>query len=119
MGLLDGGIKAIVGNAVTSIMLDFVLIKRTIVPAADPWNEPTETETEYTFKGFISSYKTHEIDDERILWSDRKLLIVGSSISVEPEIDDFVQLVGETRQYKIIAPIKKDPAQATITCNLR
>jgi hypothetical protein len=119
MGLLDGGIKTIIGNALPFLFLDFVLVRSTTTQPTNPWENPTVTETEYPCKAIITKFKYHEIDGEKIKAEDHKIVFLAASATVEPSIDDRVQLVGETRRYLIVSPVRKDPAGATFTAQAR
>lgn len=119
MGLLDGGIKKIIGNALNSTFLDFVLIKSSEIAPANPWEAPTISETEYPCKAIITKFKYHEIDGEKIKAEDHKILFLADSVSIEPAIDDRVYRVGETNRYLIVSPVRKDPAGATFTAQAR
>jgi hypothetical protein len=119
MGLLDGGIKAIVGNALPFLFLDFMLIRSTTTAPTNPWENPTVTETQYPVKAIITQFKYHEIDGEKIKAEDHKIVFLAASATIEPAIDDRVQRVGETRRYLIVSPVRKDPAGATFTAQAR
>lgn len=119
MGLLDGGIKAIVGNALPFLFLDFTLIRSTATAPTNPWENPTVTETQYPVKAIITQFKYHEIDGEKIKAEDHKIVFLAASTTIEPAIDDKVQRVGETRRYLIVSPVRKDPAGATFTAQVR
>jgi hypothetical protein len=119
MGLLDGGIKTIIGNALPFLFLDFVLVRSTTTQPTNPWENPTVTESEYPCKAIITKFKYHEIDGEKIKAEDHKILFLADSVSIEPAIDDRVYRVGETNRYLIVSPVRKDPAGATFTAQAR
>lgn len=122
MGLLDGGIKQIIGSALNSTFLDFVLVKSTTTEPtepANPWENPKVTEPEYPCKAIITKFKYHEIDGEKIKAEDHKILFLADSMAVEPAIDDRVYRVGETKRYLIVSPVRKDAAGATFTAQVR
>lgn len=119
MGLLDGGIKTIIGNALPFLFLDFVLVRSTTTQPTNPWEAPTATETEYPCKAIITKFKYHEIDGEKIKAEDHKILFLADSVSIEPAIDDRVYRVGEANRYLIVSPVRKDPAGATFTAQAR
>ena len=119
MGLLDGGIKTIIGNALNSTFLDFVLIKSSEIAPANPWEAPVISETEYPCKAIVTKFKYHEIDGEKIKAEDHKILILADSLDVMPEIDDKFQQSGDTKRYLIVSPVRKDAAGATFTAQAR
>lgn len=118
MGLLNGGIKNIVGNALSGIFLDFTLIKTAITEPTP--GEPVEgAETEYSCKAAVMNFNYMELKDEAVRAEDRKILILANSITVCPEIGDELVLSGETRRYEIVSRVKKDAAGATFICHGR
>lgn len=119
MGLLDGGIKKIIGDALPFLFLDFVLIRSTTTAPTNPWENPEVTDIEYPCKAIITQFKYHEIDGEKIKAEDHKIVFLAASTTIEPSIDDRVQRVGETRRYLIVSPVRKDPAGATFTAQVR
>lgn len=119
MGLLDGGIKRMIGNALKGILLDYNLIQVSTTTGTTAWGEPSQTETTYACKAVISSYREHEIDGIKIKHEDLKAIILSETLSVKPKIDDYLQKVGETRKYKIVSPVSVDAAGATYTCQCR
>jgi len=119
MGLLDGGIKTIIGNALPFLFLDFTIIRSTTTAPTNPWENPTVTETEYHCKAIITKFKYHEIDGEKIKAEDHKIVFLADSMAIDPSINDRVQRVGETRRYLIVSPVRKDPAGATFTAQVR
>lgn len=119
MGLLDGGLKKIIGNALPFLFLDFTLIKSTEIPPANPWEAPIITEKEYPCKAIITKFKYHEIDGEKIKAEDHKILFLADSLDVEPAIDDKVRRNGEVSRLLIVSPVRKDPAGATFTAQAR
>ncbi len=119
MGLLDGGIKKIIGDALPFLFLDFTIIRSTTTAPTNPWENPTVTESQYPCKAIITQFKYHEIDGEKIKAEDHKIVFLADSVSISPAIDDRVQRVGETRRYLIVSPVRKDPAGATFTAQAR
>ena len=119
MGLLDGQLKKIIGDATSFVFLDYILVRKELSEAANPWEEPTEAEVEYSCKAIITQFKYHEIDGEKIKAEDHKVLFLADSIAVEPRIDDLVQRVGEAKRYQLVSPVRKDPAGATLTAQAR
>jgi hypothetical protein len=74
--------------------------------------------TSYNARGFISDYTDREVDGTLVVTGDRKVCILGASISSSkiPQGNDKVTVEGYT--YKIVR-VKRDPAAATYTCQVR
>lgn len=120
MGLLDGGISKIVTGALSGLFLNHVLIRKTTTSDPNkPWEKAVTAETNYSCKAVALDYKAHEVDGERVKQTDKKILILAGTLSVEPQMGDYIQLVGETRRYNLVSPVKKDPASATYECQGR
>jgi hypothetical protein len=119
MGLLDGGIRKIIGNAMQNIFLDFQIIRKTTIPATNPWESPVSVDTEYDCKAIVTKFKYMEIDGERVKTEDRKILILAEGLSVSPEIGDYIKGDSETKRYQIVSEVIKDPAGATFVCHCR
>jgi len=76
------------------------------------------SEVTYTVKGFVSEYKDGEIDGEIIKEGDRKVSILGGSLSsgIVPKPNDKITIGGETKR---IVRISRDPAAAVYKCQVR
>ena len=118
MGLLDGGIKNIVGSALNGIFLDFVLIQTTKTKT-NPWEPATDITTETNITAIKASVKCHEIDSETVKQTDKKIVILAKDLTVTPKIGDLLKQSGDTIKYQIVSPIKKDAAGATYICHCR
>jgi len=75
----------------------------------------------HTFKGIINFYRDNEVDEELILHSDRKILIVAKSINptVVPEKGMRVSMSDDPRTSYQIVRVNRDPASATYICQGR
>lgn len=113
MGLLDGGIKKIVGNALTGIFLDFTIIQKSYTTPTNPWESGTESETETACKAIVTKFKYYEIDGEKVRAEDRKIIILAQDLAVIPKDGDYIKANTDSRRYLVIGDVKKDPAGAT------
>ena len=115
MGLLDGGIKSIIGNAMDFLFLDFVIIQKSITTPSDtPWQpSDDETDVETACKAIVTSFKKYNVEFENIKAEDRKIVILAEGLDVTPQIGDYIRGDSETKQYEIVSPVIQDPAQAT------
>ena len=79
--------------------------------------EPTEED--YACKGVIEDYTERQIDGEVVRLGDRKVLLLGRSISngaIAPKPGDRVSIEGAP--YTIVR-VSRDPAAATYACQVR
>ncbi len=72
-------------------------------------------------KGFVGSYRESQIDGERIQQGDRRIVLMGQSISngkVAPKPND--QIIIENQTFTIVGDgVARDPAAATYVCQCR
>lgn len=73
----------------------------------------------YNFRGILDEFSQDEIDGQRILASDRKLLIIGNSLprGIVPGGGDDAEMEGTP--YKVVTLIARDPAAATYVLQVR
>jgi hypothetical protein len=119
MGLLDGGIKKIIGNAAAGIFLDFTIIRKESVLSVNPWEAPVTTSTSYACKGIVSKFKQYEIDGENVKINDKKIVLLAEGLAITPELGDLIQVPNDTRKYEVVGMVTRDPAGATITAHCR
>jgi hypothetical protein len=115
MSLLDGGIATIVGNALSSIMLDGTL-QRTVATTADAYGDPVESSvTSYAIKAFDEEYTAAYRAVAGIPETDSKVNILASLLAVEPQPDDVIVFRGRTLRVRAVM---SDPARALWTCQV-
>lgn len=71
-------------------------------------------------RGMVEDYKNSQIDGELVRRGDRRVLILGDTLTprVIPEAGDEVDIEGE--RLRIVADgVTSDPAKATYTCQTR
>lgn len=110
MGLLDGDIATIIGNAFSSTFYACTVTRKSY-SGGDAWDKAsqTETSTDYTCKGMVDTFTNKERENSKILESDRKILILATSLSITPDPKDTITIRSVT--YAIVA-IDTDPALA-------
>ena len=76
--------------------------------------------TSHSFKGLVQFYRDNEVDNELILHTDRKILIVTLSIKppIIPAPGMSIEIAGEGKVLKIVR-VNRDPASATYICQAR
>jgi hypothetical protein len=114
-------IAKLVHKNMSSMLLDAVLEK--VVSGTRTSGSLTsgknKTETEYTCKGFTDSFEDRRIDGTVIKRGDRKVLLIGDSIQsgAVPEVNDKVTI--ESKTYRILSIMERDPAAATYVLHCR
>lgn len=78
----------------------------------------TTTRESFSARGFIDDYTDRELEASGITAEDRRITLLGASITGGqiPERNDEITI--ESRTYKIIR-VQRDPAAATYTCQAR
>lgn len=119
--LFGVNISGLVHASMSKGLLAATLVKQTA--GARDANSPTAGKTidenSYPCRGFTEDYDVAQVNGTTILMTDRKVMLIGDSIqggAVKPEANDKVTIEGAT--YTIIR-VKRDPAAATYTCQVR
>lgn len=107
---LEGLIAQKIGAGMAKIFYDAVLTRTSLGPSLSPGEPGTETETEYACKGIVENYSDYAIANSLVDAQDRKILILATSLAIEPTDGDEVTIRGET--YRVLPPVKTDPAKA-------
>ncbi|MGE0749338.1 MAG: hypothetical protein AB7K64_02010 [Variibacter sp.] len=110
MSVLEGEIAETVADALleAAIPLDLVLT-RTTPGGGDPFDPDPPTSTDYACKGFLDSYSVLERAGSLIEAGDAKIVIVATTLSIEPAPGDSVTVRGKS--YAIVN-VSADPAVA-------
>lgn len=114
-------IAGIINQEIGPGVLDLTLIKVTSGTRTggqlSAGTNPTTANT--AGKGFIEDYSERQIDGTTVKRGDRRVVIIGNSLSsgsVIPAVGDQVTIEGAT--YEVVN-IMRDPAAATYTCQVR
>jgi hypothetical protein len=111
MGLLDGGLQAIVGSVFGGLLLDGTLHQATVV--SDGEGGTTETFADHPLKLMIENYSDEYRARAGIPATDVRIIILQSGVSVKPNADSQITVGGV--RYNVRPPVLQDPAQATWT----
>lgn len=111
---IAGRIKSALGPLVFDVTLIKVAAGTRTPGALTAGTNPTETS--YTCKGFVDEYNLEQIDGQVVQQGDRKVSILGASVSVVPAVGDKVVAESETRR---ILYVRRDPAGALYECQVR
>lgn len=115
MSLLDD-IRADIGAVFGDTSLFFSDCTLTRATGSGGWGEDMASATTYTCKAMIEAYSDHLRAVAGIPDTDVRLMIVGTSLSVDPLKGDTVAMGG--RIWALIR-VDTDPAQAMWTCQAR
>lgn len=115
MSLLDD-IRAEIGAVFEDTALFFGEATLTRADSSGGWTEDDSTADTYPCKAVIESYSDHLRGVAGIPDTDVRVLIVGTSIAVDPIKGDVVTL--GSRSFALIR-VDTDPARAMWTCQAR
>ncbi len=112
-----------IGKAFAGIFFEAVLERDTAAPGPNDWTPGEVTTTEHGCKALIESWSSYQLSGGLVAAGDRKVMILASTIAVEPEAGDRVTARGET--FTIVSDggsmpaVSTDPAKAVWTCRGR
>ena len=110
MSILQGDLADDVTAALDAAGVPYALVvSRTTTTGGDPWDPGSgeTTTTDYACSGWLDSYGLDLIDGTIIQSGDVRVIILQSSIAIDPAPADTVTIDGQT--YTIIS-VKADPA---------
>jgi hypothetical protein len=119
MSILESELAETIGAALveSGLPLGLTLIRETVVSdPAEPWNPPVTESSFHPCLGFADAFEQSVIDGYLVLSTDVKIVIVATSLAVEPVPGDRITIRGKT--YHVIQ-VSTDPAQACWTCQGR
>ena len=113
---LSGSLARQVGKALKPLMLPLTL-RRTTQGAYDPITDTyATTTTDYGCSGYVDAYSRDYEAKNLALPSDRKVVILATSLAVAPDLTD--NLILDDGTYTV-HHITRDPAAATWTLQAR
>lgn len=115
MSVLDD-IRAEIGSVFSDTGLFFSEATLTRVSGGGGWAEGNEAALTHPCKAMVEAYSDHLRAVADIPGTDVKLMIVGTSIAVDPKMGDTVTI--GARNWSIIR-VDTDPARAMWTCQAR
>lgn len=88
--------------------------------ASDPTGGKAERSSSSTGRGFVEDYTDREIDGKDVQRGDRKVSILGASLtpSIVPRPGDVITIEGESVAI-VEGGVKTDPAKALYLCQAR
>lgn len=121
MGLLDGDLAGIVGEAVGFIFLDATLIQDVPGTIVDPADPPAPTHVTFTCKAIEQDYATGLRAQGLVGATDIEVLILASTLSVAPQPLNRITIRGRTvtivpANASGMQAVRSDPARATWLC---
>lgn len=116
------GLAKTVGKALNGIFLDAVLTRE--IPGSGPVYDPgPPTTVTYSCKALTESYGAYTRGQGLVAATDMKVMILATSLSVEPKPLDRIAIASQGFSGQIVAgdtpgqpPVGTDPAKALWEC---
>jgi hypothetical protein len=109
--ILDS-IRAAAGSAFATIF-DAATLYRVTTRVADGRGGWVQVWSTYTARALVDDYSTFLRGTLGIPVSERKIIVLGASCTIEPTVGDLITAQGATWE---ITEVKRDPAAATYEC---
>lgn len=77
------------------------------------------TESLITGRGFIDDYSERLVDGTVVQRGDKKITLIGDTFTGFPVPKPGDKVTIEGSQFRIVGPVKRDPAAATYECQCR
>jgi hypothetical protein len=121
VSILESQLKSIIGNAMAFLFLDATLTRDVEGTVTDPADPPTPTQATYTCKAIEEEYSAGLLAGGQVSSNDIQVLILASTLAVDPIPGDRITIRGVTRQIVPtgttgLSGVRSDPARATWLC---
>lgn len=113
MGLLDGDLKNIIGNAADFLFLRATLYREAVTQSSpsEPWKGGTVgAPVSYACKAIREEYSERFRLDGTVKAGDVKIIVLAKSCPTEPLVNDIIQITGDRK--RTIISVATDPANA-------
>jgi hypothetical protein len=117
-----------VGKAFSKVFFDGVLTRVVNDPADEAWDVGTAHDVSYSCKALVDTWEASHIARGLVTATEAKLLILASTLSIEPKSGDYLTVKGLT--YLVtgdggnpsgngMPAVSTDPAKAVWVCRGR
>ena len=120
---LAGSLAKTVGSAFKGLFLDATLARTTLAAGPNAWTPGSPTTTTYSCKAIHDTWGASWLSQGLVVADEVKLLILASSLAVDPDVGDVVTIRGEAFT---ISPnvggkpaVSTDPAKAVWECRAK
>jgi hypothetical protein len=110
---LAGSLARTIGSAMSSLFLPATLVRDVPQAGGDPADPLPPIPVDYPCRAIVEGYSDYFKKNNLVNASDRKVLILATSLGVRPKPDDRVTISGITFT---LADVSTDPAEAVWTC---
>lgn len=112
-----------IGKAFSGIFFAAVLERDTATPGPNDWTPGEVTTVNHSCKALIEAWSSFQLSGGLVAAGDRKVMILASTVAVQPEAGDRITVRGET--FTIVSDggsmpaVSTDPAKAVWICRGR
>lgn len=117
------GLSRTIGSALSGIFFDAVLYRDAAAAGPNDWTPGAVTTTSYPCKALADAWSAYQISGGMVSANDAKVLILASTLSIEPRAGDRVTVQGE--MFTLVTEggsrpaVMSDPAKALWECRGR
>lgn len=116
MSILEGELAAEIADAMADVFIP-ATVTRMLPGGGPPWDPGPPIADPHTCRGIVDDYDVSLRDGTGIIEvTDRKVVILATSLAITPEPGNTVTIRGETGT---IVHVGADPALATYECQTR
>lgn len=120
---LAGSLARTIGGAMAGLFLPATLARTSYASAANPWDQGTPTTVTYDCRAIVEAWGATWLRDSLVNADEVRVLVLASSLSVEPQPGDVVTIRGEA--YTVVPmgggkpAVETDPAKAVYELRAR
>lgn len=117
------GLAGIISRAASGVFFDGSLARDARAAGTNDWTPGSTTVTDYACKALVDTWSAYHVTSGLVAAADAKILVLASTLSVEPVVGDRITVRGQT--YTIVsdggsrAAVETDPATAVWVCRGR
>lgn len=113
---LEGSLARTIGKAMSALFLPATLTRTTPSGTGDPWNPDPPTNVTYSCRAIEEEWGMSQLAGGLVLANERKVLVLASTLAVEPAPGDRITVRGHTLtivpQGAGVPAVSTDPAKA-------
>ncbi len=116
-------LSGIIGRSASGVFFDASLTRDARAAGANAWTPGAVVSTDHACKALVDTWSSYQVASGLVAAADAKILVLASTLSVEPIVGDRITVRGQT--YTIVsyggsrAAVETDPATAVWVCRGR
>jgi hypothetical protein len=114
--ILEGALAKTIAKATGFIFLDASVTRATAATGGNAFEPTVGSAATYSCKAIVDTYSAYDRAQGLVDQTDRKVLILAATLSIQPKAGDAITIRGET--FTIVS-VMTDPAKAVWECQGR